>query len=209
MKLVDLRTACNARARRGLQGMTLAEMMTATAVFSLAVLGMVYGQLFGMRQDQLLNSKSGASEQARMSFNDMTSDIKSSKIWAIGNWTSNSFVPVPNGTAQQGNALQLSLTTDTNQYILYYFNTNTAELWRWHSGASTQKMLTSYLTNTMYFAAETYSGAMQTNLSHKGVIHVLMQFCQYQYPITRIGPNYFYNYYQLGFRVTPHVPDGP
>ena len=92
---------------------------------------------------------------------------------------------------------------------MYYFDTNACKLWRWHSGSSVKKAITSYLTNTMYFKAETYTGATQTNLTHKGVINVMMQFCQYQYPITRIGPNYFYNYYQLGFRVTPHVPDGP
>jgi len=195
--------------RGSIRGHSLADLMVATAVFSLAVAGLVYGQLFALRQDQLVNSKSGAAEQARLSFNDLTSDVRSAKIWAIGNSISNAFTPVPNGTAQQGNAIQLSLTTDTNKYIRYYFDTNQCQLRRWHSGTASSKILAQWLTNTMYFRAERFDGTVQTNLTHKGVISVAMQFCQYQYPLTRIGPGYFYDYYQLSFRVTPHVPDGP
>ena len=189
-------------------GFTLVELMVASSLFSLAVLGLVYGQLFALREDQLVNGKSSASEQARQSFNGMTSDIRSSKIWAVGNYASNFFSPIPNGRAQQGNALQLSLTTDTNQFVLYYFDTNRCQLRRWHTGHTTSKILAQYLTNTMFFRAETYTGATQTNLSHKGVINVTMQFCQLQFPLTRIGPGYLYDFYQLSFRATPHVPDG-
>jgi hypothetical protein len=201
-------SACRV-ANRACAGLTLTELMIAMSLFSLTVIGLVYCQMFGLRQDELANSQSGACEQARLSFNDMTSDIRSAKIWAIGNWSGSSFVPIPNGTNQQGNAISLSLTTDTNKYIVYYFDTNNFTLKRWHSGDAKKKILCQYLTNTMYFQAETPSGAVQTDLSHKGVINATMQFCQYQYPLTRIGPNYFYTFYQLGFRITPHVPDGP
>lgn len=200
--------ALQARPRQS-QALTLVELMVSTSLFSLAVLGMVYTQLFALSQDQLVNSKSGASEQARLSFNNMMSDIRSAKIWAIGNWNGTSFTPTPNGTAQQGNSIELSLTTDTNKYIIYYFKTNTCELRRWHSGDAQETVLVQSLTNTMLFSAQDYTGATQTDLTHKGVISVLMQFCQYQYPITKIGPGYFYNFYQIGLKVTPHVPDGP
>ena len=64
------------RARRE-AGLTLSEMMVSSAVFSLTVLGLVYCQMFGMRQDQLVQSKIGASEQARLSFNEMANHIRS------------------------------------------------------------------------------------------------------------------------------------
>ena len=47
--------------------------------------------------------------------------IRSAKIWDIGNGDSTSFTAIPNGTTQQGNALKVSLTTDTNHFIIYYF----------------------------------------------------------------------------------------
>jgi hypothetical protein len=183
--------------------------MVASALFGLTVIGFVYCQMFGMRQDELVNSKIGASEQARLSFNDLANDIRAAKIWQIGNGDLSSFIGIPLGTNQHGNALRLSLTTDTNNYYLYYFDTNASKLFRGHSGSTTKTCLAQYLTNTMYFQAQNYHGDNQTDLTHKGVIDVVMQFCQYQYPITKIGPGYFYDYYKMELRLTPHAPDGP
>jgi prepilin-type N-terminal cleavage/methylation domain-containing protein len=190
-------------------GFTLTEIMVASAIFSLTVIGFVYCQMFGMRQDELVNSKIGAAEQARLGFNDLATDIRAAKIWQIGNGDLSSFTGIPLGTNQRGNALKVSLTTDTNKYYMYYFDTNAAKLYRGHSGSTTRTCLAQFLTNTMYFQAQNYHGDNQTDLTHKGVINVVMQFCQYQYPITKIGPGYFYDYYRMELRLTSHAPDGP
>ena len=199
--------AAGRRARRQ-AGLTLAETMVASAVFGLTVIGFVYCQMFGMRQDELVNSKIGASEQARLSFNDLANDIRAAKIWQIGNGDLNSFTGIPLGTNQQGNALKLSMTTDTNTYYLYYFNTSSCWLLRGHSGSTNATCLAQHLTNTMYFQAQNYGGANQTTLTHKGVIDVVMQFSQLQSPVTKIGPGYYYDQYKMELRVTPHAPDG-
>jgi prepilin-type N-terminal cleavage/methylation domain-containing protein len=201
--------AAAARRKRRQAGMTLTEMMVAAAVFALTVIGFVYCQMFGMRQDELVNSKIGATELARLSFNDLANDVRSAKIWQIGNGDLSSFAGIPLGTNQQGNALKLCMSTDTSKYYMYYFDTNACKLYRGHSGSTAKTCLASYLTNTMYFSAQNYHGDTQTDLTHKGVIVATMQFCQYQYPITKIGPKYFYNYYKMELRLTPHVPDGP
>jgi hypothetical protein len=60
----------------------------------------------------------------------------------------------------------------------------------------------------MYFRAEDYLGKVKTDLSYKYVIRVVMEFCQYQYPLTRVGPGYYYDYYKMEFKITPHCPDG-
>ncbi len=124
-------------------------------------------------------------------------------------------------TSQQGNALQLFLSTDTNQYIVYYFDTNSDQLRRWHSGVSgyttIAQNLTNYMaplqTNGMYFRGENYKGQTITDLSFSYVIHVVLGFYQYQYPLTKVGgttnsPTYLYDLYKLEFKVTPHCPDG-
>ena len=209
MKMPRLRSATTGMAARGQAGFTLSEAMVAAAVFSLAVLGFVYCQMFGMRQDQLVNSKVGASDLARLSFNDLCNDIRSAKIWQIGNGDLASFSGIAQGANQQGNALRLSMTTDTNSFYLYYFDTNARKLFRGHSGSTALKCMAEYLTNNMYFQATTYGGTNQTDLSHKGVIKVVMEFFQYQYPITKIGPGYLYDSYRMELRATPHVPDGP
>jgi hypothetical protein len=194
---------------RGRAGFTLSEAMVASAIFSMVVIGFVYCQMFGLRQDQLVNSKIGATELARMSFNELANHIRSAKMWDIGNGNLSAFTPVSLGSNQIGNALKLHMTTDTNRYYLYYFDTNACKLYRGHSGSTNKQCLAGYLTNTMYFQAKSFQGSNQTDLTHKGVINVVMQFCQYQYPITKIGPGYYYDYYKMELRVTPHVPDGP
>jgi prepilin-type N-terminal cleavage/methylation domain-containing protein len=209
MTFLEPETRVLPRDRASLRGLTLSEMMVSMSVFGIAVMGLVYTQMFGMFQDQLVNSKSGACEMARLSFNDLVTDIRAAKIWQVGNGSVSSFTPIPLGTAQQGNAIMLSMTIDTNQYTVYYFDTNACKLLRRHNGAGTPTAIAQFLTNSMYFVAETFQGTTQYDLSHKGVIHVAMQFCQYQYPLTRIGPGYFYNSYTMNLWATPHVPDGP
>jgi prepilin-type N-terminal cleavage/methylation domain-containing protein len=191
------------------RALTLVEMMVSMAVFSLAVTGMVYTYLFTLSQDELTNSKLGASDQSRIGFDTLVNNMRTAKIWQVGNGNQSSFTPIPNGTAQIGNALQISLTTATNTYYLYYFNTNNGQLYQCHSGVAGSTLLAQYLTNSMYFLGEDYQGNVLTNITHKGVIHLMMQFCQYQYPLTRVGPGYYYDSYEMDFRVCSHVPDGP
>jgi len=188
---------------------TLPEVMVVSGLFSLMVAGSVCCQMFGMRQDQWVNSKIGATEMARLGFNDLANDVRSAKVWDIGNGNLTSFTGIPPGTNQRGNALKLCMTTDTNQYYLYYFDTNKLMLYRGHSGSTTRTCVAQSLTNTMYFQAQNHRGDNMTDLTHKNVINVVMQFCQYQYPITKIGPGCLYDYYKMEMRLTPHTPDGP
>lgn len=200
----------------GKQALTLVETMIATGIFGLVMFAAVYTQLFILKYDELSNSKLGASDNSRLAFDTLTSEIRSAKIWHVGNGTLTAFTQIPNGTNQQGNALQLFLSTDTNQYIVYYFDTNSDSLRRRHSGVSgyttIAQNLTNYLaplqTNGMYFRGENYRGQPVTDLSFAYVIHVIMGFYQYQYPLTRVGSGYFYDLYKLEFKVTPHCPDG-
>ena len=189
-------------------GMTLAELMVATSVFSMSVLGLVYTHLFTLRQDELINSKLGASDESREAFEKMTDDIRSASMWTLGNGNDTSFTAIPNGSTQQGTALQINSTTDTNSYVRYFFDTNNFELRRSESGAEGYSVVADDLTNTMYFRAEDYAGNIKTDASYKYVIAVKMEFAQFQYPPTRVGSGYYYDYYKMEFKVTPHCPNG-
>src|SRR5215471_14557581 len=102
-------------------GLTMVEMMVTMAIFIMLVAAFISANIFGMRYDQLVCSKLGASEQSRRSFQQLTSDIRASKIWRIGTGNQTSFTPLSNATLLIGNSIQLNLTTDTNLYIRYYF----------------------------------------------------------------------------------------
>ncbi len=194
--------------RGGAFGFTLPEVTIAMAIFTAVVAAMVSTQYVVMRMDQLVGSKLGATDMSRLSFTDLTRDIRAAKIWAIGTGDETGFAPIPNGSNQQGNALQMSFSADTNTYVRYYFRPADSVLCRLQSGIRGSQVLARYLTNTMSFQAETYDGHAVTDLQYKYVIHVVMDFCQFQYPLTRVGPGFYYNSYRIEFRMSPHCPDG-
>lgn len=202
------RTATLAR-----KAFTLVELMVSMGIFSMVTLGMISLHLFGQRQDQMVQSKLGASDQSRQALGLLTDDIRTAKIYSIGNFSSGNFTALDIGTAQQGNAVKLQLTTDPNFNTIYYFDTGAGKLYRQKSGSSAPKLIVSGLTNvtanSMSFRGENYRGEIQTDLTHKGVVSVLLEFAEYQYPYTQVGPGLRFDYYKTEFKVTPHVPDGP
>jgi hypothetical protein len=192
---------------KGKRGHTLVEMMMAMGVFAFVVIACVYVNLFVMLQDEVTESELGASDAARTGLNQLSLDIRSAKLFAIGNYSSGTFTTNAANTSLVGNALLLNLTTNLNECVLYYFQTSAAQLWR-TSAVSPSTMIVEYLTNTMQFSAENYAGTVQSAPSYKSVIHAVLQFAQYKYPLTPVGSNCYYNSYEMDLRYTPHVPDG-
>jgi len=201
-----------ARSRR-CRAMTLVELVVASGVFSLVVLGLVYVQMFIMKYNELTSGKVGASEMSRMSFNDLVNDVRTSWTWAVGSGDQNTFTPVLNGNPQQGSALQVSRTQNTNQFVRYFFTTKVTPnltnfmLCRKASDMTNYTVIAQNLTNSLYtnmFIAEDYLGNMLTTLRYKYVIHIVLEFCQYQYPLTKVGPGYYYDDYKMEFRVASH-----
>lgn len=196
--------------RRG-RAFTLIEMMTTLAIFSMVVLGFISLQLFGLRQDQLVESKLGASDQARQFLEKMGWEIRSARMWEIGNVAGNNFVEIPDGQPQRGTGIRIYSGTSTGSYIQYYFNTNARTLLRLQSGVAGTKVIVQDLTNNMAFQAEDYRGTVQTAGTGlwRNCIRVILEFAQYQYPLTQIGPNCLYDYYKMEFKVSPHCPALP
>jgi prepilin-type N-terminal cleavage/methylation domain-containing protein len=218
MKTFLLKARPRSRARRG-EAFTLVEMLVTVAIFALLLTAFIYAHIFGLRYDELVCSKLGASEQSRMSFELLTSDIRASKIWRIGNGSTNGFTNVPNATLMQGNAVQLSWTTDTNQWVRYYFETSgpsstqpNGRLCRLTSDGY-YDILAQFLTNasgtSMQFRAENYLGTQVTDYQYKYVIVALMEFYQYQFPQTYVGPGLYYDYYRIQLKATSHAFNGP
>jgi prepilin-type N-terminal cleavage/methylation domain-containing protein len=203
------KTVRNSRGARR-SGMTLVEMMITASLASLLLLGLITTMVFILRQNQLVESKMGANDQSRQAFDRMTLEIRKSKIFRIGDGTESSFAARSNGLPQIGNALQLSFTTDTNNYVRYFFQTDEARLCRLQSGVSGFTVVADGLTNEMFFQAESYLGGTNivTDITYKHVIRTALHFKQFQYPLTQVGPGKFYDYYKMEFRVTPHNPDG-
>lgn len=198
-------------ARRRNRALTLVEMMTTMAIFSMVVLGFISLQMFGLRQDQLVESKLGASDQSRKLLEKMGWEIRSAKMWEVGNISGSSFVEIADGQPQRGTGIRIYLGMTTNSYIQYYFNTNARTLLRLQTGFAGTTTVATDLTNNMAFQAEDYRGTVQTAGTGlwRNCIRVILEFSQYHYPLTQVGPNGLYDYYKLEYKVSPHCPALP
>jgi hypothetical protein len=189
--------------------LTLVEMMVTMTIFILVIVAFLYVHMFGLRQDELVESKLGASDQSRKGFDRITRDIRSAKVWQIGSYSGGTFTALTNGASQQGNAIQLSFTNNYAANTLYYFTAvgGDNKLCRFHTGDSSSSVIASNLINTLTFTGEDYKGTVMTDLQWRYIIHFILQFRQFQYPQTQVGTNYLYDFYKIEFRVTPRAPD--
>ena len=204
------RTGSTVRHRRQ-QALTLVEMMISMSIFGMVVMGFIALQIFGMKQNQLVESKLGANDQSRQLLEKMGHEIRSAKRWEVGNISGSSFVEVPDGQPQRGTGIRIFQSSATNSYIQYHFNTNARTLLRLQTGFAGTKMVAEELTNNMSFQAEDYRGVVQTGGTGlwRNCIRVILEFAQYQYPLTQVGPGFMYDYYKVEFKVSPHCPTLP
>jgi prepilin-type N-terminal cleavage/methylation domain-containing protein len=160
-------------ASRQQAGMTLVEVMMASALMTIVIAGVMSAHFLGLRESLLIQSKAGANDTTRKSVNQMLHDIRAAKGFAIGTVVGTNFTAITNGTLQ-GNGLQLfpcvigtNQLVDTSQYILYYFDTSQAAnnngMFCTMSSTSGVPVVTlSNLINTLYFTSEDFMGNTQT-----------------------------------------------
>jgi type II secretory pathway pseudopilin PulG len=181
---------------------TLVEMMTATSLLSLIVIGVVYTQLFGIRMFNVTSTRVSASDNARKVLNRVRDDVRSGKLLYVGSGSSTDFTHVVLNSLHQGNALQIYPTTDTNVFIRYYVDTASQTLRRTTSGTGQVQVLAPYLTNQIAFIAEDFKGRPLTNDQNNRVIKMVLDFYQWEFPVAQAGAGAFYDSYHLQTRIT-------
>jgi prepilin-type N-terminal cleavage/methylation domain-containing protein len=220
MKLTPAIKPSSLAAVRHRAGMTLVEVMCASALMVVVVAGALSAHFVGLRESQLLESKAGANDTARRAVNQLLHDIRAAKGYYVGTMAGTNFTAITNGVYQGAGLILYPMVINTNQvldssqYILYYFDSSQAAsgngmLWRLTSATGVPTVTVSNLINTLYFTSEDYLGNTQTVRSFKGIVHATFQFSQFLYPITPVGSNGLFNYYMIDCRATPHLPDGP
>ena len=118
------------------------------------------------------------------------------------NGTATTFIQATNGQAQQGRAIQIFPTTNQSLWIRYFYLTNSSELRRVTASNNTPQLIASYVTNAVLFAKEDYLGNTLTADTGNSAVNVRLQFYQLTYPMTKVGTNNFYEYFQLQTRIT-------
>lgn len=213
MKTIEMNAGRPSSSR--LSGFTLVEMMMVVGIFLFIFIGvMVAVQLFGLRVYTMEATKLVATQGARAALNSMRDDVREAKTAYVGNCSTadaSSFSLITNSDAQIGNALIVYPTTNTANYTVFYLDTNSTvnALMSFNVVGSTVtnvETLATYITNMAVFDAENFQGIIISNytaLDNREVIHMTLQFSQWEYPIAFVGGHGFnaFDYYQLRTKV--------
>ena len=191
--------------RRHLLAVTLIELLVTMTLTTFVVGGVVYSHIMGGRLMQFAAAKLGASDSARKAFGKLQDEIRAATTILIGNGTATNFTAIPNGTAMQGRAIQIFPTTNNNWWIRYFYVTNNSELRRVTSSNATPQLIASYVTNAVLFSKEDYLGNTLSADTGNSTVNIRLQFYQLSYPMTKVGTNNFYEYFQLQTRVTRRI----
>ena len=195
-----------ARSTPDKDGFTLGEVMIACAVFVIVIGALLGSQIYGMRLFQVVNIKLSASDDARLSLSQMLQDVRSGATVQVGNGDLTSFTEVPSGTNQSGNALQITMGLNTNNWVRYFYQASSNTLCRTEDGVAWALITANSITNgTPIFTSEDALG--NTNTTHQGsaVIEVNLSFTKINQPLVPIGPGNYYDFYHYEARITPRA----
>ena len=120
---------------RNRRAFTLPELMIATSIFLMVSAGVLVSHLFGMRLLEVSQPKLGTDQESRRTLGILMADIRSAKILRIGNGDMGSFNRVEINTTQEGNAIQMYPSTDTNIFVRYFWDAGDKKLKRILNGA--------------------------------------------------------------------------
>ena len=155
--------------------------------------------------------------------NNMRDAIRSSVGVQVGTYdpAGNQFSLIPNGTAQSGNALaiypNIPFNTTNNTYTnfgtVYFMNQSASNLCSIVISNGTEVTSTRvnniivWITNYYVFDAEDSYNNFLTTYTANRIIHIKLQFSQWEYPLAGVvGQNAMYDYYQLQTRASMRMP---
>ena len=188
--------------RRGQFAFTLSELMVTASIFFMVIAGVLSSHLFGQRMFGLTQAKLSAGDDARVAISRLVGEIRGCKTLMIGSGDISSFTEVGLSNLEQGSALQVCLSTNTNNFVRYFWDISDKKLKRTTNGSTSSEIIVHSLTNSLVFTSEDFNGTILTNHQNNRVIGVTMQFFQMQYPVIHIGPGYYYDFYQLRAKIT-------
>jgi len=117
MKMLSRSPESVVRPTAQFRAFTIVEIMTSMAIFSLAILGVLYAHLFGLRVFNISATRLSASQSSRATLNRVCEDIRSGKLLYVGNGNGTSFTNLPLNTPRLGNALEIFPSASSNIFI--------------------------------------------------------------------------------------------
>ena len=179
---------------------TLPNALVALSVFMMVMAGVLASHQFGLRMLEITRSRINTTDDSRQAINLLTSEIRSAKIVRVGNGTATAFTPLGPQIFQQGNSLQINLTTNTNDFIRYFRDATDSTLKRVASGSTNVTPIIGSITNIVIFSAQNHAGAILKNRQSHCIIAMRLFFFRLENGLVPLGPTNYFKSYQLNAR---------
>jgi hypothetical protein len=158
------------------QAFTLVEIMVASALLSLVILGILACHLAGLRYLQLIQPKLLNAQYERQTIGRLVEEVRCANSLQVGTGSLSTFSAAGPTNLQSGNALRIYTSTNTSQYIYYFHDLATATVQRVPLQGTTAKIIAGAVTNDTIFTMQDFSGNALTNSQNNAVMSLLLQF---------------------------------
>lgn len=174
-------------------GFTLTELMVSMTIFSLVIGGMIAGHIFGLKVFQLTRSNLGAADAGQMLSARLGADIRAAKAIKLGRGDQKHFTELLPQEIQQGNAIQIYASGDTNEYLRYFVSEADRKLMAISSDGTQNRTLAEGLLNQSVFLAEDAAGRTLTNRQGSYVLAVNLQYSKVPGSDAPVGKGQYYD----------------
>jgi len=195
--------------RRG-RGFTLAEVLMAVTILVFVFAAIISVNLWGLAMNQRSQIWLNTSDDTRHSMGMLHEDIRTASTIYVGTGSLAGFTNAGTTNIQAGNALQLYLSTNTNSWVLYYYDSTSNTLFRTNwDGTSVgdfRMVSANPITNDNYiFTMEDYLGNILSNATPYPVVAVYLSFTKLQNPQIEIAPGSPVDFYQINTKIAPRM----
>jgi hypothetical protein len=192
------------------RGFTLAEVMLSTTLLVLVFAAIVSVNLWGLSMNIRSEIWLDTSDDSRHSMWMLHEDVRTAETIYVGTGSLAGFTNAGATNVQAGNALLIYASTNTNSWVLYYYDPTTNTLFRTNwDGTSVGDFRTvsaNPITNDNYiFTMEDYLGNILSNATPYPVVAVYLSFTKLQNPQIDIEPGSPVDFYQINTKIAPRM----
>ena len=177
---------------------TLTELLVVSALAVIVGAMLLSALFFANKMWQITQAKIQSADKSRQVIRLVSSSVHSARILRVGTGNFSSFSEAPLDTPQQGNALQIHSTFDTNSYIRYFLDSGDKTLKYMTNGSTAPVAVAKEVINGVVFRMEDFQGNVLTSKQNNCVIGLTLDFSEIEGPGIKVGPGQYYQ----SFRVT-------
>ena len=206
-----MKPAISQSSRRGRgRGFTLAELLISTATLVLVFGAIISVNLWGLSMNQRSEIWLLTGDDTRHSMGMLHEDVRTASTIYVGTGSLAGFTNAGLSSIQAGNAMKLYASTNTNSWVLYYYDTTSNMLCRtnWDGTAvgDFRVATANPITNDNYiFTMQDYLGNILSNATPYPVIAIYLSFTKLQNPQIVIEPGSPVDFYQINTRIAPRM----